>query len=35
MSALDDRDGGVERCHQALGEFVKGNPAPFKTMMSP
>lgn len=34
MTALDDFDSVVEESHLALGEFVKGNPEPLKTMYS-
>ena len=34
MSAVEDVDRLIERYHQALGEFVKGNPEPVKEMVS-
>ena len=34
MSAADDLDQAVERCQQALREFVKGNPEPMQMMFS-
>ncbi len=34
MSAVDDVDELIERFHQALGEFLKGNPEPVKNLWS-
>lgn len=34
MTALADLDVVVEQSHLALGEFVKGNPEPFKMLFS-
>ena len=34
MSPTDYVDRFIERCHLALGEFVKGNPEPVKEMVS-
>ena len=34
MATIDDLDGVLERCQQALREFVKGNPKPMQTMFS-
>ncbi len=34
MAAADDVDGLIERFHQALDEFVKGNPEPCKELFS-
>jgi ketosteroid isomerase-like protein len=34
MAAVDDVDRLIERYHQALGEFVKGNPEPVKESFS-
>jgi ketosteroid isomerase-like protein len=34
MATVDDLDGVIERCQQALREFVKGNPKPMQTMFS-
>jgi hypothetical protein len=34
MTTIDDLDGVLERCQQALREFVKGNPEPMQTMFS-
>src|SRR4051812_42579601 len=34
MAAADDVDRLIERYHQALGEFVKGNPEPVKELFS-
>jgi ketosteroid isomerase-like protein len=34
VPALDDLDEVVEQYHLALGEFVKGNPEPLKSMYS-
>src|SRR5829696_6529298 len=34
MAAVDDLDRVLERCQQALREFVKGNPEPMQTMFS-
>ena len=34
MTALDDLDVVVEQYHLAAGEFVKGNPEPYKMMFS-
>jgi ketosteroid isomerase-like protein len=31
---MDDLDAVIERSHQALGEFVNGNPEPLKAMYS-
>ncbi len=32
MATVDDFDGVIERCQQALREFVKGNPEPMQEM---
>src|SRR5215213_3522422 len=34
MATVDDFDGVLERCQQALREFVKGNPQPMQAMFS-
>ena len=34
MATVDDLDGVLERCQQALREFVKGNPEPMQAMFS-
>lgn len=34
MAAVEDLDGVIERCQQALREFVKGNPEPMQGMFS-
>jgi ketosteroid isomerase-like protein len=34
MASVDDLDGVIERCQQALREFVKGDPEPMQTMFS-
>jgi hypothetical protein len=34
MAAADDVDDLIERFHQALDEFVKGNPEPCKELFS-
>ena len=34
MATVEDLDGVIERCQQALREFVKGNPEPMQTMFS-
>ena len=34
MNPSQDLDAVVERCHLALGDFVKGNPEPFKELVS-
>ena len=34
MAAVDDVDELIEQYHQALDEFLKGNPEPLKTMYS-
>jgi ketosteroid isomerase-like protein len=34
MAAVDDLDGAIERCQQAMREFGKGNPEPMKGMYS-
>ena len=34
MSAIEDVDRLIERYHQALGEFVKGDPEPVKELFS-
>lgn len=34
VAALDDLDVAVEQYHRAAGEFVKGNPEPYKMMFS-
>jgi ketosteroid isomerase-like protein len=34
MATVDNLDGVIERCQQALREFVKGNPEPLQTMFS-
>jgi ketosteroid isomerase-like protein len=34
MAAVDDLDGVIEQCRQALDEFVKGDPEPMKAMFS-
>jgi ketosteroid isomerase-like protein len=34
MTALDDVDEVIEQYHQALGEFMKGNPEPAKRLFS-
>ena len=34
MVSVDDLDAVLEQCHQALGEFVKGDPEPLKMMYS-
>jgi ketosteroid isomerase-like protein len=34
MATVDDLDGVIERCQQALREFVKGNPEPMQGMFS-
>jgi len=34
VSAIEDVDRLIERYHQALGEFVKGNPEPGKELFS-
>jgi ketosteroid isomerase-like protein len=34
MTALDELDDAVEQYHRAAGEFVKGNPEPYKMMFS-
>jgi hypothetical protein len=34
MATVDDLDGVLERCQQALREFVKGNPEPMQEMFS-
>ena len=34
MAAVDDLDRVLERCQQALREFVKRNPEPMQTMFS-
>jgi N-acyl-D-aspartate/D-glutamate deacylase len=34
MATVDDFDGVIERCQQALREFVKGNPEPMQKMFS-
>jgi ketosteroid isomerase-like protein len=34
MTTVEDLDGVLERCRQALREFVKGNPEPMQGMFS-
>jgi ketosteroid isomerase-like protein len=34
VTASDDFDAVVEQCHLALGEFVRGNPEPYKLLYS-
>jgi ketosteroid isomerase-like protein len=34
MTTVEDLDGVLERCQQALREFVKGNPEPMQGMFS-
>lgn len=34
MTALDELDDAVEQYHRAAGEFVKGNPEPYKMIFS-
>jgi ketosteroid isomerase-like protein len=34
MASVDDLDGVLQRCQQALREFVKGNPEPMQAMFS-
>jgi ketosteroid isomerase-like protein len=34
MAAVEDLDGVIERCQQALREIVKGNPEPMQGMFS-
>ena len=34
MATVEDLDGVIERCQQALREFVKGNPEPMKALFS-
>ena len=34
MAVVDDFDGVLERCQQALRQFVKGDPEPMQTMFS-
>lgn len=34
MTSLDELDDAVEQYHLAAGEFVKGNPEPYKRMFS-
>jgi hypothetical protein len=35
VTTLADLDDAIEQYHLAAGEFVKGNPEPFKLMFSP
>ncbi len=34
MTTIDDLDEVLEQCQRALGEFVKGNPAPMQMLFS-
>jgi ketosteroid isomerase-like protein len=34
VAATDELDIAIERCHLALGDFIRGNPEPYKAMIS-